>query len=402
VIVVGAALLMADHLAREGIDGPEMYALMLVSAAGGVVMAGADDLVVLFLGLETLSIAVYVMVGLHLKRLESLEAGLKYFVMGAFSSAFLLYGIALVYGATGSTNLVTISAYLGSVVIADDAMLLAGFALLLVGFGFKVAAVPFHAWTPDVYQGAPSPVVAYMGGAVKIAAFAALVRTFVVTFTVYSDDWRPAVYALAVATLVVGAVLAVVQGDVKRMLAYSSIVHAGFVLVAVESAGDRGVAAALFYLATYAVLVLGSFGIITVVSGPGDRATRLADLDGLAARRPALALAFTVLLLAQAGVPLTSGFVAKFEVVTAAVDAHSYWLAGVAMVAAVVAAFVYLRILLSLYLGRPAADAPAIAVPGLAGAVIAVAVAVTLVVGMVPGPLHDLATDAVPRLILGA
>lgn len=412
VAVVLVALLLDDYLRREDIDGPEMYVLMLLSAAGGVVMAAAGDLILLFLGLETLSIAVYVMAAMHVRRNESLEAGLKYFVLGAFSSAFLLYGIALVYGATGSTNLLAINRYLAGVILLEDAMLLAGFAMLLVGLGFKVAAVPFHAWTPDVYQGAPTPVVAFMASAVKAAGFAALVRVFVVTFNAWSDDWQPVVYGLAVATLLVGAVLAVVQRDAKRMLAYSSISHAGFILVGVQAASSRGVAAVVFYVAAYSFMVIGSFGILSIVSGPGDRGTSLDDLDGLGARRPALALALTFFLLAQAGVPLTTGFVAKFEVIGAAVDARSYWLAVVAMLSAVVSAFLYLRIVLSLYLGRSGAedggdedgeDAVVSTAPyGRAhpAAVLAVGVAlvVTIGFGIVPGPIDELARDAIPVL----
>ena len=398
------ALLLDEYLRREGIDGPEMYVLMMLSAAGGVVMAGAGDLIVLFLGLETLSIPVYVMAALHVRRSESLEAGLKYFVLGAFSSAFLLYGMALVYGATGSLNLVEIRAYFASVVILDDAMLLAGLAMLLVGLGFKVAAVPFHAWTPDVYQGAPTPVVAYMASAVKVAGFAALVRVFVVTFAQYRLDWQPAVYALAVLTLLVGAVLAIVQHDVKRMLAYSSISHTGFILVGVQAASHRGTAAVVFYLAAYAFMVIGSFGVLTVVSGKGDRKTSLDDLDGLGARRPALALALTIFLLAQAGVPLTTGFVAKFEIIGAAVEVRSFWLAVIAMVSAVVSAFLYLRIVLSVYLGSPAVDdeisddESVERVHPAAGLAIGIALAITIGFGLFPGPIDELALEAIPQL----
>lgn len=400
------ALLLDEYLRREDIGGPEMYVLMMLSAAGGVVMAGAGDLIVLFLGLETLSISVYVMAALHVRRGESLEAGLKYFVLGAFSSAFLLYGMALLYGATGSLNLVEIRAYLGSVVILDDAMLLVGLALLLVGFGFKIAAVPFHAWTPDVYQGAPTPVVAFMASAVKVAGFAALVRVFVVTFGVYRLDWQPAVYGLAVLSLLVGAVLAIVQRDVKRMLAYSSISHVGFILVGVQAATVRGTAAVVFYVAAYAFMVIGSFGVLTVVSGRGDRKTSLDDLDGLGARRPVLALVLTIFLLAQAGVPLTSGFVAKFEIIGAAVDARSFWLAVIAMLAAVVSAFLYLRIVLSVYLGSAVVnlatenpeDAPLERLHPAAGLAIGVALAFTIGFGLFPGPLDDLARDAIPVL----
>ena len=393
------ALILDDFLRRERLDGPEIYVLLLLSAAGGVVMAGANDLIVLFLGLETLSIAVYVMAAMHVRRTESIEAGLKYFVLGAFSSAFLLYGIAMVYGATGSTNLVEIRSFLDSVVLDENAMLLAGFGLLLVGLGFKVAAVPFHAWTPDVYQGSPTPVVAYMASAVKAAGFAALVRVFVVTFGGYATDWQPAVYALAVITLLVGAILAIVQRDAKRMLAYSSISHAGFILVGVQAASERGTASVVFYALAYTFLVLGSFAVLSVVSGPGDRATSLDDLDGLATRRPALAFAFTIFLLAQAGVPLTTGFVAKFEVIAAAVEARSFWLAIVAMLSAVVSAFLYLRIVLSMYLGTPSDSGEGVPVARSAAIAIGVAFVITLGFGIVPGPIDDLARDAIPQLV---
>ncbi|MCQ3813282.1 MAG: NADH-quinone oxidoreductase subunit N [Acidimicrobiia bacterium] len=397
--VVLCALLFDEYLRREGIAGPEMFVLMMLSAAGGLVMAGAGDLIVLFLALETLSIAIYVMTALHLSRNESLEAGLKYFILGAFSSAFLLYGIALVYGATGSMSLAEISTYMSSVVFLEDAMLLAGLAMLLVGLGFKVAAVPFHGWTPDVYQGAPTPVVAFMASVVKAAAFAAIVRVFVVTFADYRADWQPAIFGLAVLTLLVGSVLAIVQRDAKRMLAYSSISHAGFILVGVQAATSRGTAAVVFYVAAYAFMVIGSFGVLTVVSGRGDRRTSLDDLNGLATHRPALALALTVFLLAQAGVPLTSGFVAKFAIIGAAVDARSFWLAIVAMVAAVVSAFLYLRIVLSVYLGSATDAEPVEPVHPAAGLAIGVALALTVVFGVFPSPIADLTGDAVPQLL---
>ena len=262
---------------------------------------------------------------------RSQEAGLKYFILGGFSSAFFLYGIALVYGATGSTNLTTVATRIqGSVSLTgDDALLLLGIGLLLVGLGFKVSAVPFHAWTPDVYQGAPSPVTAFMASAGKVAAFAALLRLLTTALERRVDDWRPVVWALALLTVFVGSVMAVVQTDVKRMLAFSSVSHAGFVLVGVEAAshGAPGLSSSITYLLIYTVLVIGSFSVVTVVSGDSDDATSLSDFRGLARRRPALALGFTVLLLAQAGMPATSGFIAKFGVINSAVEARSYVLA---------------------------------------------------------------------------
>ena len=313
--------------------------------------------------------------------------------------------VALVYGATGSTNLVAISDFLSGTVLVDDGMLLAGFAMLLVGLGFKVAAVPFHAWTPDVYQGAPSPVVTWMAAGVKAAGFAALLRVFSLTFAPYASDWRPSVAVLALATVVGGSVVAVVQTDVKRMLAYSSITHAGFILIGVEAASDRGTAAVLAYLAVYTLLAAGSFAVITVVGGSGDADHGLDAYRQLGTRHPVLAGVFAVLLLAQAGVPFTAGFVAKFGVIAAAVEGESYWLAGVAMLAAAVAAFVYLRIIVAMYLegdgDQEEAAAEVEAAPWGPRLVITVAVLLVLVLGVVPGPLVDLARDAVPALVGG-
>jgi NADH-quinone oxidoreductase subunit N len=403
--VVLTALLADDFLRREALPGLELYVLLLLSASGGVIMASANDLIVLFLGLEVLSIAVYVMAAMNLRRIQSQEAGLKYFVLGGFSSAFFLYGIALTYGATGSTNLVSIKDYLSTNVLTQDAMLLAGMALLLVGLGFKVAAVPFQSWTPDVYQGAPSPVTAFMASGVKVAGFAALLRVFSVTFSSYADDWKPAVYALAVLTLLFGSIVALTQSDVKRMMAYSSISHAGFILVGVQAATDRGTSAALFYLAAYTFLVAGSFAIITVVGRRGDARHSLSDYRGLASEKPVLAFAFTVLLASQAGVPFTTGFFAKFEVIEAAMEAHSYWLGLVAMLSAVSAAYLYLRIIITLY--GPARDPEAVEadpvrVPVGAAAVIVVAVAVTVAFGIVPHVIDNLARDAVPTVVASA
>ena len=367
VIAVGviiATLLTDGYLRREDLEGPEPYILYLVSAAGGVVMASATDLIVLFLGLEILSIAAYVLAGLHRRRLRSGEAALKYFVLGGFSSAFFLYGIALIYGATGSTNMVRIADFLATNRLTDEGLLLAGIGLMLVGFGFKVAAVPFHSWTPDVYQGAPTPVVSFMASAVKAAGFAGLLRVMVVTLSTHRLDWQPILYGLAAASLLVGAVLAVVQTDVKRMMAYSSINHAGFMLIAVAAGTLDGVSATLFYLATYTLLVGGTFAVISVLGRRGDGHHSLADYSGLGRREPLLALALTVFLLAQAGTPLTSGFLAKFYAISAVVDAGSFWLGLVAMLSAVISAFLYLRVVLTMYAGtsdeeEEAADAAA-------------------------------------------
>ena len=403
--VILVSLLSDEYLRDTPNDGPEIYALYLVAAIGGVVMASANDLIVLFLGLETLSLALYVLAASNRRSSESAESGIKYFVLGGFASAFLLYGIALVYGATGSTNISEMVAALQNGIdpFGNESLALAGIALLIVGLGFKVAAVPFHVWAPDVYQGAPTPVTSFMASVGKAAAFAAMLRVLVIALPFYRDDWRPIIWTLALVTLLVGSILAVVQTNVKRMLAYSSISHAGFILVGVEAAAHGagevdagpGMPSVVLYLILYSVLVIGSFAVVTVVSRSSGGDTSLDSFKGLARRRPMLALAFTVFLLAQAGVPFTSGFIAKFGVIQAAVEVDSYAIAIIAMVAAVIAAFLYLRIMVTMWTADPAVDAEGnsepVAIPFSMGVAIVAAVAFTLVVGIVPGWLIDAA-----------
>jgi len=353
-VTVSIAMLLTvlvgdGYLRREEVGGPELYVLALLSASGAMVMGSANDLIVIFLGLEIMSIALYVLAAFNHRRAESGEAALKYFILGSFSSAIFVYGIALVYGATGSTNLPEIADYLSKNVVASNGVLLAGLALLLVGFGFKIAAVPFHMWSPDVYQGAPSPVTGFMAAVAKAGAFAALLRVFVSSFGAERADWQPIVWALAIVTLVVGAVLALSQRDVKRMLAYSSINQAGFILLGVQAADGRGVAASLYYVFVYTFMIIGTFAVVTVLARTGDRGHDLSEYRGLAKRQPLLAGALAILLLAQAGIPFTTGFLAKFQVVAAAVDAHSYALAAVAMASAAIAAFFYLRVAIAMY-----------------------------------------------------
>jgi NADH-quinone oxidoreductase subunit N len=379
-VLVVAALVADGYLRREGIAGPEYYALALLAASGAMFMAAANDLIVIFIGLEIMSLPLYILAGLDQRRAESGEASMKYFVLGAFSSAIFVYGIALTYGATGSTNLAEIATYLANNVITSNGLLLAGLALLLVGFGFKIAAVPFHMWTPDVYQGAPTPATGFMAAIAKVGGFAALLRVFFSTFHSLTLDWQPLLWALAIVTLLVGAVLGLVQRDIKRMLAYSSINHAGFILLGLQAASVAGIAASLYYVFVYAFLVLGSFTVVALVSGRGDSDHDLDAYRGLGARRPLLALAFAVLLLAQAGAPFTTGFLAKLYVVQSAVRAHSYALAVIAMLSGAIAAAFYLRVVFLMYGSRTTGagpedaegasllDVPAIAAGGIAGA----------------------------------
>ncbi|MEX2627848.1 MAG: NADH-quinone oxidoreductase subunit N, partial [Ilumatobacteraceae bacterium] len=362
--VVLVALLCDDDVRDTDRDGPEVFALVLMVAAGGVVMAAANDLIVLFLGLETLSLALYVLVASDRRRSESQEGGMKYFVLGGFASAFFLYGVALIYGATGSTNISRIvEGFQVSVETGrEDALILAGIALMLVGLGFKVGSVPFHVWIPDVYQGAPTPITALMSSVGKVAAFGALLRVLVVMLPFHRDDWRPVIWVLALLSLLIAPVLAIMQSNIKRMLAFSSIGHVGFMLVALEAAGHRageadpgtGMRSLVVYLLIYSVLTIGTLAVVATVSRARGGDTSLSTLSGLAGRHPLVAACLTLLLVAQAGVPLTAGFVAKFGAIQAAVQEESYAIAIIAMASAVVAAFIYLRIMVTVWMS----DAP--------------------------------------------
>lgn len=404
--VILTSMSASDAVARDAVgehdktlrhDSLEQYALMLTAAIGAAVMVTANDLVVSFLGIEILSISMYVLVASDRHRNASQEAGLKYFVLGGFSSAFLLYGIALVYGTTGQTSISGIATVLADEITLprNDAMLLAGVALLLVGFAFKVSLVPFHSWTPDVYQGAPTHVTGFMASLGKVAAVVAMVRLFVIAFPTRADDWRPVMFVLAVLTLVVGSVLAIVQTDVKRMLAYSSVSHAGFMLVGLEAAGHLdssragdGVSSSVLYVVLYSVLAVGSFAAVATVSRGGS--SSLDAFRGIAKTNPVFALGFTVLLLAQAGVPLTSGFVAKFGVIRAAVSVESYVLAILAMVSAVIAAYLYLRVMVSMWLAESSSSTPhRVSLTG--RLTLGATVLVTVVLGVLPSGILRLA-----------
>ena len=355
---LGAAL-SDGYLTREGLDGPEPYALMMLCSAGAVLMAEAAGLVTLFIGLEVMSIALYTMSAYHRRRAASGEAGIKYFVLGSFSSAVFIYGVALVYGATGSTQYYEIFAFLITNTLLHNGVLLAGMALLIVGLGFKVASVPFHFWAPDVYQGAPTPFVGYMAAVAKAAGFAGLLRVLMLALPSEVSDWRPAIWVLATASVLAGSVLALVQSDLKRMLAYSSISQAGYVLIALQAGTQDGWSAACFYLFTYTFMVIGTFAVVSVVQGRGEARNDIGAIRGLASRSPLLAGGMLVLLLAQAGVPLTSGFLGKWVVISAVLGKGQYELGLIGMIGAAIAAFFYLRLALLMYMGPAGAAAHA-------------------------------------------
>jgi NADH-quinone oxidoreductase subunit N len=353
----------------------------------------------LFVALEVLSLPLYLLCGLaRRRRLLSQEAAVKYFLLGAFSSAFFLYGLALLYGYTGSISLDAIrtSALSGT---HNDTLLILGLGLLSVGLLFKIGAAPFHSWIPDVYQGAPTPITAFMGSATKVAAFGALLRVYYVSFAGLGWDWRPVAWAVAILTMVVGSIFAITQTDVKRMLAYSSVAHAGFILVGVIALNRAGLSGSLFYLLAYGLTTIGAFGILTLVRDPDGEATHLSRWAGLGRQSPLVAGVFALFLLALAGIPLTSGFTGKFAVFSAAVSGGATPLVVVGAIASAMAAFFYVRVIVMMFFAEPVADGPVVVIPGGATATaLAVAAAVTVVLGVFPQPVLDLANHAVPFL----
>jgi NADH-quinone oxidoreductase subunit N len=391
-----------EYLQREGLERAEFYALLLFAVAGMMLMGAAADLIVTFIALETFSLALYVLVGFRLRSLASQESAMKYFLLGAFSSTFFLLGIALVYGATGATNLYagaedgapTVAGFVAATTSADLGLLVLATGFLIVGLGFKIAAVPFHMWTPDAYQGAPSPVTGFMAAASKLAGFAALLRILESTLFPLRADWRPLLVGVAVATMVVGSILAVVQEDLKRLLAYSSIAHAGFVLTGVIAANDQGVSGALFYLATYGVTVLGGFAVLTALGERGERRMSLAQYRGLFFENPLMAGALTLFLLSLAGVPITAGFVGKLLVFGAVIDAGYAWVAVAGVLASAIAAFFYLRVMVVMYMQEADEKRLPTRVGPIAAGVVGLAAVATIAFGLVWGPLADLAEKA--------
>ena len=382
-------------LLRERRLQTEVYPLTMFAIGGMLLFPAANDLLVMFVALEVLSLPLYLLSAMaRRRRLLSQEAALKYFLLGAFSSAIFLFGAAFVYGYAGTLRFGEISDAL-TAQIGQEELLLTGVGLMAVGLLFKVGAVPFHSWTPDVYQGAPTPVTGFMAACTKIAAFGALVRLFYVAFGGLRTDWQPMLWAVAIATMAVGAIVGLTQTDIKRMLAYSSIAHAGFVLTALVAADETATAAILFYLATYGFATIGAFAVVTLVRDSGGEATHLAKWTGLGKRAPLLAGTFALFLLAFAGIPMTSGFVGKLAVFTAAVDGGATPLVVIGVLASAVAAFYYIRVIVLMFFSEPAAESPSIAVPSVWTTVgITFGAAATLLLGLVPGPLLDLAQAA--------
>ncbi len=398
-ILTGAAismLLSIDFVNARDVAHGEYYVLLLASVAGMIVMTTATDLIVIFLGLELLSLPLYILAAFYRNDKNSLEAGMKYFLLGAFSSAFFLYGIALVYGAIGTTSLRQMEAVFllrGS----NPDLLLIGAGLLLVGFAFKVALVPFHWWTPDVYDGAPTTITAYMSVATKAAAFGAFFRAFSLALPAPSFDWRVALSVIAVLTMTLGNIAALLQTSLKRMLAYSSIAHAGYIMIALIATGERGVSNVLFYLLAYTVTNLGAFGAI-IALGDGQREREsVFDLAGAAKDHPLIAVALTICMLSLAGFPPFAGFVGKFLIFSGAVENGRAWLAVVAVLNSLVSVYFYLRPVVQMYMNEPAAGWGKVRVSPFAAVALALCVAAVIALGLFPSRVMDLAPVAFLR-----
>ncbi|GFG72807.1 NADH-quinone oxidoreductase subunit NuoN [Mycobacterium botniense] len=380
---------------RAGVAQTELFPLTMLAVGGMLVFPAANDLVTMFVALEVLSLPLYLLCGLaRHRRLLSQEAALKYFLLGAFSSAFFLYGVALLYGVTGTLTLSGIREALAA--HGASSMALVGVALLAVGLLFKVGAAPFHSWIPDVYQGAPTPVTGFMAAATKVAAFGALLRVVYVALPPLHDQWRPVLWGISILTMAVGTVTAINQSDVKRMLAYSSVAHVGFILTGVIADIPAGVSATMFYLLAYSFSTVGAFAVAGLVRGADGREDAdMAHWGGLGRRSPIVGVMFSMFLLAFAGIPLTSGFVSKFAVFTAAIEGGAAPLVIVGVVASGVAAYFYVRVIVLMFFTDPSANTPHIAVPGvMSKAAIAVCAAVTVLLGIIPQPVLDLADHA--------
>jgi NADH-quinone oxidoreductase subunit N len=383
---------------REGLPGGEYHALMLFGLAGMMLMATATDLLVIFLALEVLSLAVYVLTGIRRDSATSAEAALKYFLLGAFSSAFFLYGIALTYGLTGSTRLARVGALLAAQAANPTPLQLAAIAFLFVGFAFKVAAVPFHMWTPDAYEGAPPSVTGFMSTGVKAAAFAAFVRVFLTALEPFRADWSSVLWIVTAATMVVGTFVGVAQNNVKRMLAYSSIAHGGYLLLALISANDLGKGAVLFYLLTYAVTNLGAFGVIGLLETTNRSNDQIGDYAGLWQDRPWLAGLMTIFLLSLGGFPPLAGFIAKWYVFSAAVKAGYVWLAILGVLTSVIAVFFYLRIVVMMYMTTRESALRLPPTPRVAGFALVVSALVILYLGILPTRVLDWAAASIATI----
>ena len=383
---------------RDGIPAGEYYTLILFAIAGMIMMATANDLLVIFIALEVLSLAVYVLTGIRREDPQATEAAFKYFLLGAFSSAFFLYGIAFTFGLAKTTRLDAIGSFLAAQALSDNPLILVALGLLLVGFAFKISAVPFHMWTPDAYEGAPAIVTGFMSTAVKAAAFAAFVRVFLMAFEPFSADWAPIVWVIAAATMILGTVVGVAQTNLKRMLAYSSIAHGGYLLVGLVAANEVGKAAILFYLATYAITNLAAFGVIALLGARDRENDELRDYAGLWYSHPGLAALMTVCLLSLGGIPPTAGFIGKWYIFSAAVSAGYYGLAIIGVLTSVISVFFYLRVVVMMYMQERGAEAPPIHVSAISMTALTLSIAAIFYLGILPTQVLNLAAQSIATI----
>jgi len=400
VICYGAALIVLlsiDYLRRSGVESGEYYALVLFSTSGMLLLTSASDLIVVFLAIELMSLSLYVLSGLFKGRRQAGEASMKYFLLGAFASAFLLYGIALLYGATGTTSIDRIAA--AAAAAPHDTLLIAGLGLLLVGFGFKISSAPFHMWVPDVYEGAPTSVTALIATGSKAAVFAVLVRLLLSGVRAVQADWTAVLWVLAALTMTLGNVVAIAQSNLKRMLAYSSIAHVGYMLVGLAAGGAAGAGAVLFYLLAYTFTTAGTFGVITLCVRAGEEAVDVRDYAGLGRRHPVLAFALALLLLSLVGIPPLAGFVGKFYLFGAAVRAGFVWLAVLGVLNSAIAAYYYLRVIVTMYMQEPDEQSASVAPSFAGGLALTIAVIGVVLLGLMPAPFVDLAQVAVAPLL---
>lgn len=399
-VAAGLTVLITDsYMEREECNHGELYPLILFAVVGMMLMASGTDLMTIFLGLEVMSVALYVLAGFNRANKKSNEAGLKYFMLGCFSTGFMLYGMALIYGVTGTTRLYKIAEVVGQMTLpSSNIMLVAGMLLMMTGFAFKIAAAPFHMWTPDVYEGAPTPMTAFMSAGPKAAGFAALIRLFLVALPTLQVEWSQVLWVLAVLTMTIGNITALRQDNIKRVLAYSSIAHAGYALVGFTAGNGTGIAGVLFYMLSYSFMNIGAFAIIILVAKKGETNGNVSDFAGLGFKRPILAVAMTLFLFSLAGVPPAVGFVGKFYLFAGAVQKGYIWLAVIGVLNSAVSAYYYLRIMVYMYMKEPTEEFEWVKVTAPVTLALIIAAAGTLIPGIVPSILLEYAQAAVKLL----
>jgi len=390
-------IIMISHsyIKREEINYGEYYALILFSTIGMMLMASGADLLNIYIGLEVMSISIYILTGFKRSKLISNEASLKYFLLGAFATGFLLFGISIIYGTTGTINLNQIACFIAEKGGKSDPLMLMGMGLIIIGLGFKVAAVPFHAWVPDVYEGAPTAVTAFMSVGPKAAGFAVFLRIFLTAFGSIHYEWQKIIYILAILTMTTGNIIAIAQVNIKRMLAYSSIAHAGYLLIALVADNNMGVSGTLFYVLSYTFMNIGAFAIVIILSQKGDEFIQINDYAGLGLKHPLLAIAMSIFMLSMAGVPPTAGFVGKFYIFSAAIKSGYIGLAIIGVINAVISVYYYLRIMVIMYMKEPSREFSPLTISPLIIAAIVISVIGTLQLGIFPSKVMEMAQQSI-------